>query len=583
MEKSYLVLCVLTAVTGETRAQETRVRPVPNTCAGVVKHQGDVIEGAKLHFVWLAHPELPRSLQFAIDAKPTRRLAAKSKARGRFRVGLPHPGPFAVFARHGNLRSPISFPVFAGDYLTLRVEPIRHISGTVIDAQGKPVAGARVAKHRGASWAGYLRLSQHPGMVEVVLSAADGSFRLPVWALSPRPTMEPRSLWAWTDSVASKGTFYFNTGQSDGEIRLQLTRHIELKGIIHTHDNQPVAGAHVWDPLVTGRGVKTDESGQFRLVGARAHHHIVHARGHRRSEVPSAGNVNLSPGLRLSMQLVHDRIALQGRRVVLAAPVGQTGHLPWIRRIGADGKLVLDSVTAKLPLSGFLEYEGRFVRFLSCVPTRNRDFGKIRVTVDRTLHGRILNAERRPVVAAEVLLQPQLTDAEYALLGSPSNPTRQNLSRMAYTDRAGRFRFDQVMAGAMLLGIKAGRDGIHTMRIAAGHSGATNITIPKGQPVAGRVVLPGGKPAAHAVIQYIVRCGGDVPRFTKRYGLCYLYLAADAEGRFAIRGLPKHSAFTCYALHSENGVGYRSLQSGSLAAGKPLEIVHQLVLHPARN
>ena len=559
------------------------MRPVPNTCAGVIKHEDKVIEGAKVQFVWLAHPELPRSLHYAIDSKPTRSLTSVSKAKGRFRVGLPHRGPFAVFARHGDLRSPISFPVFAGDYLTLRVVPIRHISGTVVDAQGKPVVNAQVSKQRGALWAGNLRLSQHPGMIEVVRSDRDGRFRLPVWAVAPKPTMEPRSLWAWTDSFASKGTFYFNTGQADGEIQLQISRPIEFRGVIQSHNDKPIPGARVWDPLVTGRGVDTDDSGRFQLLGARAYNHIVHAPGYQRSTVPSHGNVKLVSGLRLSMQLVHDRIALSGRRVVLASPVGQKSHVPWVAAVGGDGKLALDSVNPSLPLSGFLEYEGRFVQFLSCVPTRDRDFGKIRINVDRTLHGRILDAERRPVVAAEVLLQPQLTEAEYALLGPPANPNQQALSRLTYTDRAGRYRFGGVMPGALLLGIKAARNGIHTMRIAADRVGALNITIPKGQSVTGRVVLPNGKPAAHAAIQYIVRCGGDVPRFTKRYGLCYLYLAADAEGRFAIRGLPRHEGFTCYALHAENGVGYRSLQSGLVTDEKSPEIVHHLKPHPARN
>ena len=207
--------------------------------------------------------------------------------------------------------------------------------------------------------------------------------------------------------------------------------------------------------------------------------------------------------------------------------------------------------------------------------------GEIRVD-ERTIHGRIQNADRQPVVGARVFLQPRASDAEYARLGSNRNPNWLVLSRVTYTDRAGRYRFQGVIPGEVMLGISAASEGFHTIRIAADHRGALDITIPKGGVVTGRVVMPNGKPAAHAHIQYIFRSDGDAPRFSKTYGMCYLHLAADAEGKFVVRGLPEHSAYTCYALHADKGVGYRSLQTGSATPRDSVEIVHTLAPHPAR-
>ncbi len=583
MRRSSVVVTGALLATASLYGQGQRIRPIPNTCAGVVKHQGTPIEGASLHFVWLAHPELPPPLGLTIDPQPVRRLAAKSRAKGRFRVSLPHRGPFAVFARHAKLRSPLLFPVFAGDYLTLKLKTTQFLTGSVRDSTGAAVVGAAVAKARSATHASLPRLDHNPRPVDIVRTDQEGRFRLPVWPVGDRVTDEPRSLRAWNKKLVSQDAFYLNTGQSTDQIELTLSRSTTIRGVVMTVDNRPLAGARIWDAIDTGRSVRSDQQGAFVFAGATVHRLVVEAKGYRRRTIARGGEVKLQRGLRISMRLLHDQRPLSGHRVVMAAPIDLGLSLPWLTRVGENGQVVLDGVTPKVPLSGFVELQGKFVQFLCCVPTENQDLGEIHVTTSRIIRGQVQDARRQPIAGAKVMLQPRLLAQQYAALGSVRRPTQQVLSRVAYTDRGGRYAFAVALPGPAILAVNAGAGGFHTERIQASQQGSLVLTIPKGIQVSGQAVLPSDKPAAHAHIQYIFLGGGDAPRFATQNGRCYLHLVTDATGKFTIRGLPSHGSYTSYALHSEAGVGMRSVLTGTVSKTDKFEIQHALKPHPARN
>ena len=56
---------------------------------------------------WPRLPDVAPNRRFAIEPQPRRSLRSKTRAKGQFRIGLPHRGTFAVFAQLGARRSAI--------------------------------------------------------------------------------------------------------------------------------------------------------------------------------------------------------------------------------------------------------------------------------------------------------------------------------------------------------------------------------------------------------------------------------------------------------------------------------------------
>lgn len=243
--------------------------------------------------------------------------------------------------------------------------------------------------------------------------------------------------------------------------------------------------------------------------------------------------------------------------------------------MGEDGALRIDGLTPDSPLAGFVEVEGRFVQFLSRVPNLGQKLGDIRIDGKRTIQGQVNDIEKRPVAHARVILQPRLMAEENrrTLYGTPV------LSRITYTDRGGRFRFDGVLGGELTLGINADGNGFHGMRLSAkAGSDPIVVMLEKGCVVTGQVLTEAGKPAAGASIQYLMN--GTWGEESARFKTCNLRTLADQNGRFQFRGVPQHSTFTCFAMYLDTGKGYWSRLAGTYAADATLK--HALTVHLGR-
>ena len=580
---------------GHAGLAQTQQR-TPNLCAGRVIQAGVLVEGAKVHFVWMAHAELPGSLVHAIDPQPQREFVAKTKAKGAFRVSLPHRGPFAVFASKGDdLRSALLFPVSAGDYRELELVPIQRVSGTVLDAQGQPVAGAFVSQSGVVSNLVAAREKYRmPFPTTTVRSAASGAFELPVWPLGSGQRHRYRSIRAWQDGLESTASFYLNTGQFRCDATLRLTRSTTFRGQVVSADGKPVDGARVVDP-VSGRAGRTDTAGRFVFEGVVAGLVYVDAPGCQlvtlRSPADGKLTARVASGARLTVRLATSRGALAGRRVIITTYEPTLGaHLPRVVKTDEAGGLSYAGLIRGRPQSAFVEVGGRFVQFLSCVPRGNVDLGTLVVDEGRTITGRVHSADRLPIEGARVYLQTDLSliRAKNAQLrkalpkpalpgGGVSFRAGAPLFRVTYTDRAGRFRFDCVPPGAALLVVNAEAEGVQAVRLRADQGAEPlNVSMPKGVTVDGRAVDDQGQPAPFAEIQFIV----SYPAKARSLGLtsCYLLFNADAAGRFRVRGVPGLVSGTSYALFAKDGLGYRSMIAGPLKS--PLQ--HRLQPYKSR-
>ena len=193
-----------------------------NVLAGRVEHQGQAVGDAAVVVRWLAHPELPGPLALALpDCQREQR--AKTDAAGSFRLELPDRGPFAVWTEtEAGLRSPLQFPVLAGDFLRLEPVACPVLHGTVVDQQGRPVAGARVASTAYGDIDDYAQRYRFPQLERSVLTDADGRFAYPQWP-PPAPFISPeRSLRASDGRFASADRFYLQAGQTTAQLTLQM-------------------------------------------------------------------------------------------------------------------------------------------------------------------------------------------------------------------------------------------------------------------------------------------------------------------------------------------------------------------------
>jgi hypothetical protein len=151
----------------------------PRAIAGKVLRADGAPSAARLLVRWRVHTQLPGLVGYTLGDRGIRERALDCDERGRFRVVPPHRGPFLLVAHEGDASSTQVFPVMAGDYLILRLEPTHFMAGVVLDENGDPVSAARVRLLPTPLMWSRLALYRQPERRGSIVTDAAGRFRLP--------------------------------------------------------------------------------------------------------------------------------------------------------------------------------------------------------------------------------------------------------------------------------------------------------------------------------------------------------------------------------------------------------------------
>jgi hypothetical protein len=235
-------------------------------------------------------------------------------------------------------------------------------------------------------------------------------------------------------------------------------------------------------------------------------------------------------------------------------------HLAWCTATDAAGRLEVSEGRPGEPLYAFVEADGRFrALFARVAATEPIDLGEVAVR-GAAVTGTVLGFDGLRRAGVQVLLQPVLEGAAAQPMGQGLLPAL--LSRVTYTDRAGRFRFDHVPPWPHRCAIAAGLDGLRVIP-ARGGDDLGSVQLEEGVAATGVVVLPDGAPAAAASVQYM---RSPDPTF----GSLYLVGRTDAQGHFVVRGLSDGASTTGWAMCARNGAGF--ISSFQLTAGQSTTI-----------
>jgi protocatechuate 3,4-dioxygenase beta subunit len=260
---------------------------------------------------------------------------ATTDAHGEFEVEAPVPsgssalfwsmGPSLALVNPDGMGGIAVTPVDSSQPVELVAEPTARLSGTVVDEEGAPVAGATLEIH------GECRVAHD--RVAVTSSGSDGAFVFD--ALAPQP--EPIELAArhGRASIIANDRFTITSGAVIEHVTLTLPRSASIEGRVIDAGGRPLAGVLV-GALRESRELSnfTDVRGRFRITGfsdgtheLRVTNDFYEASSRNAFSIP----IHLDPAE-----------ALTGLEIRIPAP-GTAAETISGRVIRSDGRLATDS------------------------------------------------------------------------------------------------------------------------------------------------------------------------------------------------------------------------------------------------
>lgn len=339
-------------------------------------------------------------------------------APGAYRLEISAPG-------HATLVVPgVQVEAGGADLGTLELEPGVEITGTVVDAAGRPVAGAEV--HASSPESQVFPLPRRGGESQApAMSGADGRFVVPDRRRGERIDLQ------------ISHSDYQPTGVSGVEapnpvpLRIVLTRAARVTGTVVDPTGEPVDGAVVLvmmeeaEPTRATIGVRgftfpvngrTDDGGRFEIdqVPSGRVRITASAQGWRAAELSS---LEVAPGetlegLRLVLEsgaTVAGRVLDGDGRPVIGAMVRveeQSGSLvrferPSMATTGGDGRYLLEGVEPGLQLLVARDRDGaRAAREIEVAPGVNQL--DLRIAGGHEISGRVVDGGGAPVAGASI-------------------------------------------------------------------------------------------------------------------------------------------------------------------------------------
>jgi protocatechuate 3,4-dioxygenase beta subunit len=407
----------------------------------------------------------------------------------------------------------------------------RTLTGTVTDASGGPIGGARIDAAK------LDRSVRASNAVATTLTGADGTYKLTV--------AEGQLLVAASEPSYSAQSRYVEVTPAGAKADFQLVPGGVIEGVVRderSHD--PVAAILVEagrdTPALFGesatRRVTTNADGRFRLAGLRPGAYSLTAKGAKLA----AKNPTLV-GLGVAEQVTDVEILVGGAPSIRGVVVDEQGTPAAdveIRSFGpgdditgksdAKGVFVIDAVSP-----GQYSLVASSDQFMPASPTRievaDKDVDGIKITVSRGLRIKG-HVERRQVCEVE---------ADAGIRRPGMMPMR--FAPVTTTDD-GEFEIGPVRPGALDLEAHCASGDVGATHVEVSPTlGPVAIDVKPGGSIAGKVVDGQGKPVAAVTVM-----AGDGSRTTIVNGMVSggVQAVTDARGEFALHGLTAGS----YAL-----------------------------------
>lgn len=441
------------------------------------------------------------------------------------------------------------------------------VTGTVVDAEGGPVAGADVyllANPRNGSFT----LPTHPAKTRTDAAGgfefrevAEGNYR--VWGetgnrISHAKELTGERVAIGADTVPSAITLKLFEG-----CRFDVT--VRAKS-----DGRPIPGAVVrfrWPDIE--RSFRTNAEGITRIEGVRPEDHVFEARAEGYAvEVKTVAATKLDSLTALELTLgpggtIRGTVRESGGKAIAGERIGGTvQRSPADLHIGTvqtddDGRFVLENA----PLEELVELRIFPVGFLEAkrtvVLTAREPSAAVVLLLQRREHGgsivvEVVDPDGKPVAGAKLV-----------------NPGgRSDIHGHGTTDASGTFLLEDVFdtLGRHELNVKA--KGFAPKRTnfkpgSAAEPSRVRVQLERGHSIRGRVLLSDGKPAAKVPVYYNEgehgnELGGGV--------------ATDEEGRFEVDSLPAGCVFTVYSPK-----GHAPYSKHQLPLDGPDEVVVNLI------
>lgn len=376
----------------------------PTLAGRVLAADGTRAANATLRLRWRIAPELPGLCGITLGDRGLAEQTFTADERGGFRLALPHRGPFELVAEHAGERATPHFPALAGAFVELQLKAPVRVAGTIVDATGEPLVGAKVKFRPEVSAWGKLAAYRLPETRSETTTDAAGRFSLPFHDAYLR---DRRWEAFHVLEVAANGL-------------LPRTEEL-LRPTLHCQD--------------------------LRLV-------MVDAKLAQRRPVPDP------PGSAEGPQPAVRAVLQQGGRPLAEAPVLWSLHPadgpPLEQQVRTDAAgTVATTLRSAATALGFVQVGDRWLPFARIRTTTNDlDLGTVEVGV-RSVGGLVQDATGQPVAGARV-----------AALAHEAFPGE--LPYVTYSDHGGRYAFAALPPGPLDLWAECGNAGFAHAAVAEG-------------------------------------------------------------------------------------------------------------------
>ncbi len=434
---------------------------------------------------------------------------ARTNAEGAFQIEVP-PGEESWLqgAAAGFLqgeRQPVR--PGAADSNVLKLTPAAVLSGIVVDAAGRPVAGVQIV----TELSDRSMFMKRPSFA-VAQSDKEGGFRLtglrPGEGYELRATHEGFSL--------TKLTVRTTPARSTSEpLRVVMKRGAAAFGRVVNEAGQAVAGAEV--KLIDSAGetapkARSDQEGRFEFRHLGAARYDLRAQGQGYSyairsgiEIPSGetpfdlGTVTLPAGAVIEGRVTDARGGVIEGADIDAMP-SQLSEMTgedwlWDIQTGADGKFRLEGLRRGEPYDVTVDRPGYVTTTVPGIEAPTEEPIQIRMKAARSLAGRVVGPAGEPVAGAALSRIEELRFADSMSISGSS---------LGSSDTEGRFRVTGLPAGIVSLAVQA--EGYETRKIEGleipeeRDLEGVEITLQHGTVLEVQVLDAAGEPAHHVSV-----------------------------------------------------------------------------------